>query len=676
MAEETVILNFEIDYGKAEKDLIAVNKAILNNKESAQELTKAYKAGTITQEEYVEENIRLQQNLKKNQQQANVLIKTINTESNSRNALRLQVSKLTNEYDNLNKETTEGAKRANQLEKELSQLNAELTKGNKSAGLFKNEIGNYPQAFGEAAKGINIAGVSVGDIGTKLAGLVNPVGAAIGAITALGAAYASSTRGAKDLEFAQNQLASITKQITNGFANLVTSAEDGEGALTKLLNIAIKFSGIGLLDVLGITNIQENARNAALDLEKLENLERRLLDVRDANNERLEENAELITHINETETQYLEKIQDADKIISNLNTNRNELLKVENAELAILQKQHDLDQDDDNITNAIKEKTLEIGKITKDINKQIEKTKKLKDDINGAEAKRIDLERKREQNFRAEATAFVTQKDQEVFASAEEEFLAQGKIQQDNAIAEENARKELHLLYNHQMSDSDKEHLAVMEQIFEKKEQLYLNDAKVYEDTTKSKLLQDQALYSSAASIAGSLSQLAEEGSEEQKALALVSIAADTAAAIAGGAAAAQDLPYPANLAAMATTIAAVLAAVAEAKAIGGFAEGGYTGDGGKYEAAGIVHKGEYVVPQKVNYNPAAQPHLRALEQMRTKGYADGGYVANKSTSDTNNYLLIANTLKNLPPSVVEVREITRAQRRVQVRQNLATMSS
>lgn len=29
----------------------------------------------------------------------------------------------------------------------------------------------------------------------------------------------------------------------------------------------------------------------------------------------------------------------------------------------------------------------------------------------------------------------------------------------------------------------------------------------------------------------------------------------------------------------------------------GGFAEGGYTGDGGKYEVAGVVHRGEYVMP-------------------------------------------------------------------------------
>jgi len=30
-----------------------------------------------------------------------------------------------------------------------------------------------------------------------------------------------------------------------------------------------------------------------------------------------------------------------------------------------------------------------------------------------------------------------------------------------------------------------------------------------------------------------------------------------------------------------------------------GFAEGGYTGDGGKFDVAGKVHRGEYVVTQK-----------------------------------------------------------------------------
>ena len=54
---------------------------------------------------------------------------------------------------------------------------------------------------------------------------------------------------------------------------------------------------------------------------------------------------------------------------------------------------------------------------------------------------------------------------------------------------------------------------------------------------------------------------------------------------------------------------ARALVGVAEAKAItagikasldvAGFSEGGYTGDGGKYDAAGIVHKGEFVIDKE-----------------------------------------------------------------------------
>jgi tape measure domain-containing protein len=56
------------------------------------------------------------------------------------------------------------------------------------------------------------------------------------------------------------------------------------------------------------------------------------------------------------------------------------------------------------------------------------------------------------------------------------------------------------------------------------------------------------------------------------------------------------------------------------------FSDGGYTGDGGKYQPAGVVHKGEYVFDQaavKAAGGPAA------LEAMRRnlKGYANGGAV-------------------------------------------------
>lgn len=51
------------------------------------------------------------------------------------------------------------------------------------------------------------------------------------------------------------------------------------------------------------------------------------------------------------------------------------------------------------------------------------------------------------------------------------------------------------------------------------------------------------------------------------------------------------------------------------------FADGGYTGAGGKYDPAGIVHAGEYVIPAD------ATRRLGRGFLDRLKGYADGGYV-------------------------------------------------
>ncbi|WP_277073573.1 phage tail length tape measure family protein [Simonsiella muelleri] len=57
-----------------------------------------------------------------------------------------------------------------------------------------------------------------------------------------------------------------------------------------------------------------------------------------------------------------------------------------------------------------------------------------------------------------------------------------------------------------------------------------------------------------------------------------------------------------------------------------GHSDGGYTGHGGKYEPAGIVHKGEYVLSQE---NLRALGGVSAVENLlhRAKGYSSGGMV-------------------------------------------------
>ena len=57
------------------------------------------------------------------------------------------------------------------------------------------------------------------------------------------------------------------------------------------------------------------------------------------------------------------------------------------------------------------------------------------------------------------------------------------------------------------------------------------------------------------------------------------------------------------------------------------YAKGGFTGKGAEDAPAGVVHKGEYVVPQKVMRNPQAQYMIESLEGMRLRGYQTGGQV-------------------------------------------------
>lgn len=57
-----------------------------------------------------------------------------------------------------------------------------------------------------------------------------------------------------------------------------------------------------------------------------------------------------------------------------------------------------------------------------------------------------------------------------------------------------------------------------------------------------------------------------------------------------------------------------------------GFSAGGYTGDGGKYEPAGVVHRGEFVFSKETVQRLGAD-NLDRLHQSARKGYASGGLV-------------------------------------------------
>lgn len=62
------------------------------------------------------------------------------------------------------------------------------------------------------------------------------------------------------------------------------------------------------------------------------------------------------------------------------------------------------------------------------------------------------------------------------------------------------------------------------------------------------------------------------------------------------------------------------------------YAEGGYTGDGGKYEPAGVAHKGEYIFTKEETAAIGVST-LRALAKNANRGYSAGGYVGTSTAT-------------------------------------------
>ncbi|SQB40275.1 Phage-related minor tail protein [Citrobacter koseri] len=101
--------------------------------------------------------------------------------------------------------------------------------------------------------------------------------------------------------------------------------------------------------------------------------------------------------------------------------------------------------------------------------------------------------------------------------------------------------------------------------------------------------------------------------------------------------------PFPYNIAAMASVAAATASIVSNIAAVAdvGFAVGGFTGPGGKYQPAGIVHKGEYVFDQAAT-NRIGVSNLEALRNggsldatLSKPGFGTGAQNVNNNSNST-----------------------------------------
>lgn len=657
MAEETIILNLEVDQTQAQKNLVQTEKNINALKRQQAELNKEYKEGKISEDQYIQSNLKLQRALKTETDQKKSLNRLLETESNSRNAMRARVSELNKEYDNLNKKTAEGAKRADALQKELTELNTELNKGSKAAGQFKDNIGNYPEQLQAAVAQMKPFGVSVQDTGTSLGKFALVGGAAVAVLGGLAAAYASSSAGAKDLAFAQDRLTFITSSLTESLGALVSgTGEGGQGALNNFIDGVLKFTKsvpeLAFAQALfaGITGktvdqINEQSKAFALAREELRKLE--IESVRAKGFSKLfEKAAEDARRLRDDENQILEqRLSASNAVEQNLLANQTVRVNILNREIEGIKQANVNWQNQDAILLQISQKRAEVSDIEEEINGKLTENFTARKNI----LTQIEGLRRAEQR---QASESPTAPDDPLRNAFQNDL----DIQEDaNRRFQERVLKDNREFENERIRQAKRSAEARIE--VERR----LNDARL----------------EATASVLGSISSLFDQESDTYKAFASAQVIISTYAA-ATKAYEAAFLPLP-TVASPAIGTAFAAAAIAQGLAnlaqINGvqFAEGGYTGSGAKYEPAGVVHKGEWVAPQRVVQAPAAQPHLMALERMRT-GYADGGFVTNQNISATQQALIMANAVKNLPAPVVGVREFTRVQNQVQVREQAAKL--
>lgn len=195
----------------------------------------------------------------------------------------------------------------------------------------------------------------------------------------------------------------------------------------------------------------------------------------------------------------------------------------------------------------------------------------------------------------------------------------------------------------------------------------------------------EQVKYQAAADITSSLSALADAAGEHSrelamasKVLALAEIAINTGKAIAAGVAQAQSVPFPGNIAAIATTIATVLSNITTAVNTvksAKFADGGYVTGPGTSKSDSIpamLSNGESVMTAAAT--SMFSPLLSAFNQI-------GGGIPINVTASSNQALgedmlakAVAKGMMMAPPPVLSVEEFTSVANRVKYIENLGSL--
>jgi hypothetical protein len=277
-----------------------------------------------------------------------------------------RLNDLRKEYKELALTQGESADATKRKAKEVQELDSKLKRIDKTVGQTQRSVGDYKDQMKEAIQETSFFGVSLGSVQEGLTKLMNPVTAGVAAIGALGAAYLSTGRGARDFQRANDRLSASINSISNDLTDLFGLSGDMgifESIVHNLTKVMLGFGAAyeGAMNAAA----RETIRELGLQEQLANEVNKRLLneaevqrqirdEERNSIQERFDANQRLLEIVNEREQKQLDifnqqrravvqaliiSLSDAEKeAISGLKTQDEivqSLLKNKNAELEL-----------------------------------------------------------------------------------------------------------------------------------------------------------------------------------------------------------------------------------------------------------------------------------------------------------------------------------------------------
>lgn len=695
--EEQLVWKVEIQTTDAIKGLEDLDKSIKILKADQEKLDQAYREGTVGLTEYKKESAFISKELKSEETAYKNLTKAVEVQDNSIAGLRKSNRELKAQRDALIITDSNYAEKTKKLNDQINKNDETIKKFSSNLEQQRLNIGNYTSALDQISPqlGAFIKGIEGGTSASK-AFLATPLGAVLLAISvAAGLVYKYLEKFEPVLDVIENVVTKTTAAFDSFIQNLdlvgkilgdvFTGNISGAIQSTKELGQAMGDAaneGQKILDLtreledatiaytlanadaeLQIRSLVIQAKNRTLTATQQQNLLNQALELE---NKRIKDNVDLKNRAFEIEFRTL------------VQSKKNQVDQNEAYKQAVKQNK------------SLAEQFEILAKSGLFSPEQLQKALESYSAIKQAEGETLAFQ-ERVQNQKdaiAEKESARLQKiaeERQKYANAElKAQIELDKFFEDLSIKREETRtdelsKALEIYQQEQ--DAKKQFLQDEENFREQKAQERIDLAK---KTRDEEIANEKAIKIAklqvASDIVSGIASIAEKGTVAAKAAAVADIAINTALGFIQALDIAQKSAKGTGpLAAFAfpifyaSQIAAVLGAVSQAKNALGFSEGGYTGPGGKYEPAGIVHKGEVVFSQA---DVAMMGGANRVNAMRPtfKGYADGGIVTSSTTMPINREYNIANSMRNLPPIVASWQEATTLNNKIKFKESITSL--